>query len=256
MGGMPWYASRGDVQAALETESSAGTRFAIDNALASGARAMERSAVPGLGRQLFPRYATVYLAWPDRAQTRPAALYHYSHPLVTLTSLTSGGVDITAGAICLPGKDEPCTSIIELDQATGATLATGATPQRSVVLTGLLGYHDEQVPCGELAGSMTDSVTTLDMAVENQAQLPDVGHLLKIGSERLIVTDRRMIDTGVNTGGALDDSLLADTVAVADGTVFAPGETLLVGSERMWIRDIVGNTLHVRRAYEDRKSVV
>lgn len=248
MGGMPWYASREDVQQALDSESSAGTRFAIDSACAIGSRALERSAQPGLGRVFYPRYETRYEDWPDRAQTRTRGVY-LGQPLISATSITAGGAALAVGtdAILAPLKDEPCAHLLKL--ASGVTLSSGGDWLRSIAIAGLFGYHDEQQDVGALDSALDSTATTLDLA-GGGALLPGVGNLLQVDTERMIITDKRMIDTGVNLGTALTASLNDNTVSVADGTAFTVGETLLVGTERMWIWEIVGNSLYVRRAYD------
>jgi len=78
-----------------------------------------------------------------------------------------------------------------------------------------------------------------------------VGSILKIDSERMLVTERTMIDTSQDVGGAgLAANKNAVSLTVADGTQFAAYEVILVESERMLVTDIAGNTLTVERAFE------
>jgi hypothetical protein len=252
MAGAPAYASREDVQLALESAGSSGQTYAIDGALLFGARAMERSARPGLGRALYPRLDTWYEDWPDRAQTGTGRLY-VGQPIISLTSVTSGGValNVATDIILRPAKDEPCAHIIEINRAGSGSLSVASTSQRSIALAGWRGYHDEQLAVGVLSGAVASAgITSVDVEPTFGYRLPGVGDLLAVGSERMIVTDKRMVDSGINLGDDLA-ALLNDTqVSVADGTAFAIGEMLLIGSERMWIFDIVENALHVRRALD------
>jgi hypothetical protein len=78
-----------------------------------------------------------------------------------------------------------------------------------------------------------------------------VGSLLRIDSERVIVTGRTQLDTGQTLGGTgLTNQNNAVTVAVASGAAFAAGEALLIDGERMLVEDITGNTLVVKRAWD------
>ncbi len=84
----------------------------------------------------------------------------------------------------------------------------------------------------------------------SDAALVGVGSILRIDTERLIVTDKSMVDTTLSTQGALTAVNSSVTVPVTDGTKFSVGEALLIGSERVLITDIAGNNLTVKRAWD------
>ena len=74
-----------------------------------------------------------------------------------------------------------------------------------------------------------------------------IGSIVSLGSERVIVTARSWVSSG-QTASALTAAVNAQSITVSDGSAFLAGEELIVDSERLLVRDIVGNTLTVQRA--------
>ncbi|PZT70197.1 hypothetical protein DN402_31760 [Streptomyces sp. SW4] len=77
-----------------------------------------------------------------------------------------------------------------------------------------------------------------------------VGSVLRVGSERMLVTGRTMAATGQTLAADLTVQKKDVTVTVADASGFAVDETVLIDAERMLIVDIAGNTLIVERAVD------
>ena len=111
-------------------------------------------------------------------------------------------------------------------------------------MTGVFGHSDAQRDAGTLAVAIaTTSATTCTVS---DGSLVGIGDVLKIDTERLIVTGRTWV-TSAQTG-SLSASNADRTLAVATGSPFHVGEPLLIDSERVLIEDISGNTLTVKRA--------
>lgn len=169
-----------------------------------------------------------------------------NHPLYSLTSAITddGADDVTADALPWPEYGPPYRAL-DLDEGTGAifTFSSGRG-QRSLTVTG--------VWCGALVGELTSSAWTLSgginasvIAATLNAPL-GVGSIVRIGSERMLVTERSWLDSTQN--GTLTSSLADQILTVSSGAAFHVGEELLIDAERVLIQDIGGNTLIVKRA--------
>ena len=91
------------------------------------------------------------------------------------------------------------------------------------------------------------------MSLRGAAAIIGVGQIIKVDSERMLVTAKTMIDTGVNIDAA--DSLTASAADVSitmSTTTSAPvvDEVILIDSERMLVVDVAGSVLTVKRAWD------
>lgn len=242
-----WYATREDVQRALDNKLTARNSRQIDRALESASRDIEDLC----HRRFYPVQATRYKDWPSRSGGTPWVLRLDDQELISVSTLASGGTVITADEYNLePVNAGPPYSRIEIDLGDNASFGGGSTYQRDVQITGLWGYRNTETQVGALAEILDASETSIDVNGAASAIL-GVGSILRADSERMIVTGRTMLDTGQNLGGAgltIQPNNVA--VTVTDGTQFAVDEILLVESERMLIVDIAGNTLTVIRAWD------
>lgn len=240
----PWYATREACKAALEVAETARSDAAVDRALESASRAVEGE----LRRRFYPLRATRTFDWPQR-YTRPWTLEFGQHELSELTVVVAGGVTLDTDDVLARPDHGPPFDRIEVDLSSSAMFAAADTNQRAVAVTGVWNYPSDTVPAGQLADAVNDTATTVVVDGPAAAAV-GVGSLLLAGTERLIVADRRMVDTGVT----LDDDLPAthDTTAVTvtDGSGFAAGELVLVDAERMRVVDVAGDVLVVERAYD------
>lgn len=239
-----WYASREDVKAALDFKETARNNGQVDRAVESASRAVE-----GLThRRFYPELATRYFDWPNAQRARPWRLWLDQHELISVTALSSGGTTIAASDYFLePANDGPPFTHIEIDLSSTASFSGGSTHQRSISITGVFGYSADTTPAGALAEALDSSETGVD--VTNSAVI-GVGDIVTCESERMTVTEKAMLDTTQNTGGALTASHADVTVAVTTGSSYNVGETILIDAERMLIVDISGNNLTVKRAWD------
>lgn len=248
-----WYATMEQVKGSMEINQSAQADRLIRSKIDAGSRNVE-----GLThRRFYPELKTITQDWPNNLSADAWQILLGDNTLISVTSLVSGGVSIPTNALRLrryDDKPEPPYDILEVDLSSAYALSAGPTFQQSQSITGLFGDQDTDtsIAGGLLGGAINSSVTTL-VINPSAGYYPDtigIGAIVLIGTERLILTDRRMSDTGVNTAGTLTDVKNSRTLAVGDGSLFARGETILVESERMRIDDIAGNNLTVTRAFD------
>src|ERR1700755_139791 len=246
-----WYATVEDVQESLEITNLARSNRLVASKLESSSRSVEGQ----LHRRFYPERRTFKIDWPNYQYMDAWQLDLGDNELISLESFTSGGVSIPVNDIILrrwDNKEEPPYQYLEINLSSSSAFMGGATYQQSLVLTGLAGWSntDTSVIHGTLSGGINSSVTSV-VLTPVAGQFPvGIGSIILIGTERMILTARSMADTGINTAGSLTDSQNAETLPVADGSVFAVGEGILVNAGRMRIDDIAGNNLIVSRAWD------
>jgi hypothetical protein len=243
----PVYSTREEIKTELDVRETARSNARIDRALDDASRAVEALC----HRKFYPEQDTRFFDWPG-SQYRPSwRLWLDDSELISLTSLVSGGVTIDPADVLLePNRSGPPFNRIEINIGSNATYGGGDTHQRDIAITGLWGYRNDETPAGVLAEALDDTETSVDVDAEASAAV-GVGSVLRVDSERLLVTGRTQLDTSQTVGGAgltaINNSV---TVTVQDGSGFAAGEVVLVDGERMRIDDVAGNTLVVTRAWD------
>lgn len=237
-----WYATREDVKEALDFKETARSNRQIDRALEAASRDAEKLC----HRVFYPEIATRYFNWPTGA--RPWRLWLDDNELISVTTLTAGGTTISADDYFLePNRSGPPYNRIEIDLSSSATFGGGSTHQRDIAITGLWGYSNtETLAAGDLDGDITAAATSINTTT---APLIGVGSLIRIDTERLLVTDRQMKDTFVDLAADLAAANNAVTITgVSAG--FSVGEVILIDSERMMIVDKSPTALTVKRAWD------
>lgn len=245
---MVWYATREAVMNALDSKLTARNAGQIDRALESASRDVEQLC----HRKTFaPTTATKHFDYPGPQYARPWRLWLDGNSLISVTTLTSGGVTIAASDYFLePNAYGPPYDRLEIDLDSSASFSSGDTHQRAISITGLWGYSNDETTAGIVTEALDASETGVDVD-GTAAALLGVGSVIRVDSERMTVTGRTMADTGQNLGGAgLTASAASVTVAVSDGAAYAMDEVILIESERMLIVDIAGNNLTVKRAWD------
>lgn len=241
------YTTRETVQRALDQGEVLRNNRNIDRCIESASRSIE-----GICHRIFyPHIDTKFFDWPN-GQGAPAwRVWLDDCDLIAITALVSGGTTISSTDYLLePNRTGPPYRRLEINIGTSASFGGGSTYQRDITVTGLWGYHDDHAAVGTLTEALDATETAIDVSATASADV-GIGSLLKVGTERLLVSDRSQIDTGQNVGGAgLTNAKNAVSLTVADGTQFAAYEVILVESERMLITDIAGNVLTVERAFE------
>jgi hypothetical protein len=243
-----WYCTREDVKGALDSKTTARNNQQIDRAVAAASRAIE-----GLThRRFYPWTGTRRLDWPDFSYARPWRLWLDSNEVISVTTFVTGDATLDPGDYILrrsDGLDEPPYTMIEIDLSSSAAFNVGTTAQRSMALTGVFGAAADEESVGALAQSLAASVSATANITWTTPRF-GVGDILRIDDERVIITNRTMVDSTMDLLGSLTSAMNDVSLSVTDGTAFAPDEVLLLDSERMLVVDIAGNTLTVRRAWD------
>lgn len=243
----PVYITREDVKRATDVKSTARTDAQIDSAIESASRAAEGF----LHRQHFyPLVATRYFDWPDRQSAKPWRLWLDDSDLISIDTLSSGGVVISTNDYNLePNRSGPPFSRVEIKTSSDAAFGGGPTSQRDITITGLWGYANSTKAVGATAEALDAAEAGIDVDGATSAAV-GVGSVLQIDDERFLVTDRAQLTTGQTLQTPLTSQNNNETVTVSDGTAFTTGEVLLLDSERMLVVDIAGNNLTVKRAWD------
>lgn len=244
--GRVFYCTRESVQDAFDVREAAHRSTQIDEAIASASDDIDG----WLNRHkhgLAPRTATRYFRWPKKDGGGATNLWLDENELISVTTLTAGGTAIAASDYFLePVNSGPPYRNIELDLDSQASFTNSGTAQRAIAITGLWGIHNDQKSAGTLAEALDASETAVDVS---DASLVGVGDVLTVESERMLVTGRSSLATGVNLGTALTALKSNQTIAGISGG-FNVGEVLLIGAERMKIIENNGTDLTVIRAYD------
>jgi hypothetical protein len=245
----PFYATREEIKAELDVKETARSNAKIDRALADATEAVE-----GLTHRVFyPVQDIRKFDWPPRSGATPWILRLDANELISVTSLTSGGVTIAPADFLLRRADdraEPPYTRIEINLGSNASFSGGSTYQQDITVTGLFGYRNDETAAGTLAAQVASpSATTITVDGPASAAL-GIGSLLRIDNERMIVTGRAQLDTGQGFGDSMTNANNDVSIGAANGSVYAVGEVILRDSERMLIVDIAGNLLTVTRAWD------
>lgn len=242
----PVYATRGDVKSALDSKETARNNGQIDQALESASRAVEALT----RRTFYPQMATRYFDWPNYQYSDPWRLWLDENELISVTTLTAGSQTISASGYYLePANAGPPYDRVEINLTSStASFASNATSrQRAIAITGVFGYGLNDAPAGALSGAINASVTTL---VGSSGSLVDVGSIIKLDSERMLVTERAYATSAQTLQGNLTAAQSGVTVAVTTGSAYSAGEPIVIDSETMLITAVVGNNLTVIRAWD------
>jgi len=244
--GRVFYCTRESVQDAFDVREAAHRSAQIDDAIASASDDIDG----WLNRHkhgLAPRAATRYFPWPARNYAPAWKLWLDENELISVTTLTAGGTVITSADYFLePVNSGPPYTSIEIDLDSTASFSNSGTAQRAIEIVGVWGVNNDQKSAGTLAEDLDASETAVDVS---DASLVGVGDVLTVDSERMLVTGRSSLATGVNLGTALTALNSNQTIAGISGG-FSVGEVLLIGSERMKIIENNGTDLTVIRAYD------
>lgn len=249
----PCYATREAVKRALDYKQTARSDGQVDRAIEAASDGIDGGThrIGGLlKRRFYPEQRTMTFDWPGTQYAQPWRLWLDQHEVISVTTLTAAGVAITAGDYFLRPDDGPPFNRVEINIGTNAAFNAGNTRQRAIAITGLFGFCSDTATAGALAEALDDSETGVDVA---DSAAVGVGDVLLVDSERMLVTDKAMLDTGVNIDAA--DSLTASNADVSitmSTTTSAPAvdEVILIDSERMLVVDVAGSVLTVKRAWD------
>lgn len=239
-----WYATREDIMSALDAKGATRSGVQLDRALSAGSAAVDALCQ----RDFAPVLATKYFDWPNEQTPRAWRLWLDRQEVITVSSLVSGGETIPPADYFLePANAGPPYRRIEINLDSRSAFGGGSTYQRSVAVTGLFGYSDDSAPAGTLVGALNSSGTAV--TVTDSAAV-GVGSLLRIGTERMVVTRKRLVASGQTLQTPVTAKTNEVLIGVTNGAAYTEGEVLTLGAERMLIQDIAGNSLTVKRAWD------
>lgn len=235
----PWYATRQQVLHATDTTESTRSAKQVDRAIGAASRAADTLC----HRVFYPWTGTRTFDWPNDQYASTGRLWLEDQLLTSVTTITSGGTDLTSGVLLRPDVG-PVYSYLEIDRATSDGWVSGSSSQRSISITGeWAGALPTWYDVAALAGAADD---TGDLVLSDSSDV-GVGSLLRLDSERAIVRAMDLVDTGQTLAALMPASASATSVTVQDGTTIHAGETITVDAERMTVMDVVGDTLLVHR---------
>lgn len=232
------YTTRERIQATLEQAESVRLNRRIDECVQAGSRDVEglchRYFYPtNATRQLDPRWVSGFTLWVNDRDNE----------ILSLTSLAAAGLPLTQGTdFYLDYATAPYVAIRLL--ATSGS--SWGVQQQDNIAVGVFGGSSATAAAGTLGANVTDSATSLTLG---DSSLVGVGDLVTIDSERLLVTEKLLADTGVtlSVAGAAS-STAATLIPVSSGAGIKVGELIMIGAERMFVEQIAGNNLVVKRA--------
>lgn len=244
------YATREQVARSLEVRETARSGSLIDATI----DAASRSAEGFLHRRFYPELRTILRDWPNYSLAPSWELNLWDQEVISLTQVLSAGTDITASCILRRADDlaEPPYDRLEVNLASNASLSGGSTFQQSISVRGLFGYNDTATAnAGGSLGAGTDNLQTLVTINPSSGNYTiGIGSLILVGTERMVIVDRRMASSGQTITNSVLDKQSAKVIVSAGASNFAVGETILVDGERMRIDDIAGTNILVTRAWD------
>lgn len=246
--GRVFYCTREEVMDAFDTREAAHRSAQIDSAISSASDDVD-GWLKRHKHGLAPRLATRRFNWPSANYAAAHRLWFEENELISATSVTAGTTALVENTdyYLEPVNSGPPYTFMEIILSGSGSFTNSGTAQHAVAIVGKWGIHDDQLSAGALAAAIT--TTTATSINVSDASLVGVGSVLTIDSEKLLVTNRTTLATGVNLGTALTASKANTTIAGISGG-FSVGETLLIGSERMKIVENNGTDLTVIRAYD------
>jgi len=229
------YCTRRAVQRELGYADSVRLNKRIDEKILQASRDVEalchRRFYPWTGTRLFdvPETDTLFLG---------------ENELAEVDAITSGASAMTADDYVLRPSSGPPYTRLDVRWSGSVGWESDQTWQEAIAITGTYHYPVRQEAGPDLAGSITDSATTLQASTSEYAS---AGSLLLIEDERLLVTGERSVDTGVALTAALAANKGQSTVTVDDGDAIELGEQIIIDGETMFVEHILGDTLIVTR---------
>lgn len=237
---MTWYITRESVKAALDSKETARNNAQVDRCIASAT-----DQIRGLLRLDFdPLTTTRYFDPPSGPE-----LWFDKRLLARIDSMTVDDVAVDTADYNLLPPDGPPYYGIRADSLTSATLS-GNSGTPSIAITGLwMGDALTELTLGATAEALDASETGVDLDGTTSAAV-GVGTVIRIGEERMTVTARSQLSTGVTLSSDLTASKGYSGLVVSSGASLAVGETVMIDSEKMMIHEIAGNAVIVSRAVD------
>lgn len=236
-----WYASLGEVKRAADIPSSAFYDARLIEAMDEG-----KDAVASLcQRSVEPTIQTVTFAWPQD-MTQDARMLHLGrHQLISITAVIDGDGSTLDNAdlrLIKEGSADDGPPYSAIMNANGWT-SNSLFPNVSIRVLGLYGDKLDERLVTTTASDLSSTVVD----VTDSSRI-DVGSVIRIATERLVVTSKGWLNSGSTAPVTLDAEEHSDRFTVTSGGAFHIGEAITIESEEMLITKIIGNQLIVTRA--------
>ena len=250
----PTYATRRMVKSATDIQQDATYDDQVDSALEDAAE-----SVDGLcHRRFYNVLETASWDWPNFQRAYPWRIWFEERELATVTdpapTVVTGGTTIPATdgnglAVLLwgPWNYAPPYTFLELNRASSYAYGLGPTPQKDVSILGRFGYWNRQRAAGALAIAVSDTTST-GVTVTDSSTV-DVGDVIIVDTEWMLVADNGMADTGQTIATGMTADASDQALPVQSGTALHKGEIVQVDQEQMLITSIAGATATVNRGY-------
>lgn len=224
------YATLGQLRAYLEasnlTMADADDRKLLQY-LTWASRRVERYCH---GRKFFPWSETRYEDYQE-----DTTVLILGEDLLELTTLTVDGVEISSSYYYLYPRNRYPKWRVEMDKGSGEIFTFSDTPQDAITLAGTWGWHDDYgnawVDSGDtLQANIDESATELTAGdvdganVEGWEPRVSAGHLLKIDSEYLSVTETDVNDDTVTVQRGANGTTAASHSSGATIYIYRPPE--------------------------------
>jgi hypothetical protein len=233
---IPWYIGLEEIKQFLGINSSTN-----NDRLRSLIGAISRFIDNYTGRKFYPTTATRLFDY----QSATILQLDYDD-LLSVSAFAdengTGTVD-TSYLLYEPANNPPYQRII-IDPSNDSFMYSNIKEQ-ALEVTGEWGYCNSKEDTGITCPSLTLDTTTM---AANNGKKVDVGWLLQIDDERIIVTDVDAVDSAANTSAALND--YETDIGVTDTSKFSTGEIIRIEDEQMRIVRIDTSSLSVIRGYE------
>jgi len=243
-----WYATREQVKKALDVSATADNHSKVDRAIAAATDSIEGMT----NRVFYPLYETRKFDWPDEhGRQGPFRVLFGPNECISLDTFTAGGTVIPSNAYFLRNyadRPRPPYTYLEVDLASAYALAAGTSWQLSLVGTGLWGYRNDEIQPTTLLANVSDTTST-SINISDSSKV-DVGSLIRIGTERMLVTDVSWLYTGADVNQAITASSSDVGVHSSSGGAVKQGERIMVDNEMMLVYLITGSLYTVTRAYQ------
>lgn len=241
------YATREQVMRVGDIRETARANAQIDRLLLSSTEQVEQLT----HRVFYPLVDTRQFDWPARGSGAPAWDFDLGpNEMISVSAVVSGGVTLGASTYALRRYDErnsPPYTYLQLDTASASAFSSGSNPRRSLDITGLYGFRDDNSSAGATASSIDADDTSVNITDSSRV---GTWSLIRLGTERLHVTRRALLTTGQTLTVAAASNAAATTLTVADSSGIFPDEIITVGAERMLVEDVpTSTTLIVHRAW-------
>lgn len=244
---LPGYVTIEELRQATDMRPTARSDAHMKLVIDTTSRLIEQT----MHRRFYPELDTRYFDWPNAQFAAPWRLWLDADELASDVgvTMTVAGVSVSSSDFILRpdnGTAPPFTRV-EIDLGSSAAFSAGASHQRSIAITGLFGYRSDEATVGTLAEALDAVETGIDVS---DSSVIGVGSIIRVDSERMLVTGKTQITTGQSLQTPLIKSMADVTVAVTTGSAYTVGEVILLDAERMLITDIAGNNLVVKRAWD------